>query len=139
MVSFRGQKKAWAPPRSVSFTGLIQNFRRASPPLSYAESPPPPGDYAICTSALSRYPVCETFGASKKYKKMTKSFLSLLEDNTECSPGRSALENRTYILVVTISRIPDRKTKIPSSRRGQIIFVNPASRVACCSSENETP
>ena len=39
MVSFRGQKKAWAMPRSVSFTGLIQNFRRASPPLSYAESP----------------------------------------------------------------------------------------------------
>ena len=41
MVSFRGQKKAWATPRSVSFTGLIQNLRRASPPLSYAESPPP--------------------------------------------------------------------------------------------------
>ena len=34
MVSFRGQKKA------LSFTGLIQNFRRAFPPLSYAESPP---------------------------------------------------------------------------------------------------
>ena len=42
MVSFRGQKKAWATPRSVSFRGLIQNFRRAFPPLSYAESPPPP-------------------------------------------------------------------------------------------------
>ena len=42
MVSIRSQKKAWATPRSVSFTGLIQNFRRASPPLSYAESPPPP-------------------------------------------------------------------------------------------------
>ena len=41
MVSFRGQKKAWATPRSVSFRGLIQNFRRAFPPLSYAESPPP--------------------------------------------------------------------------------------------------
>ena len=27
----------------VSFRGLIQNFRRASPPLSYAESSPPPG------------------------------------------------------------------------------------------------
>ena len=40
MVSIRSQKKAWAMPRSVSFTGLIQNFRRASPPLSYAESPP---------------------------------------------------------------------------------------------------
>ena len=29
-----------ATPRSVSFRGLIQNFRRASPPLSYAEFPP---------------------------------------------------------------------------------------------------
>ena len=25
----------------VSFRGLIQNFQQASPPLSYAESPPP--------------------------------------------------------------------------------------------------
>ena len=31
--------KAWATPRSVSFRGLIQKFRLASPPLSYAESP----------------------------------------------------------------------------------------------------
>ena len=30
------------PDRSVSFRGLIQNFRRGSPSLSYAESPPPP-------------------------------------------------------------------------------------------------
>jgi len=37
--SLLGVKKAWATPRSVSFRGLIQNFRRASPPLSYAESP----------------------------------------------------------------------------------------------------
>ena len=34
MVSFR------ATPRLVSFRGLIQNFRQASLPLSYAESPP---------------------------------------------------------------------------------------------------
>ena len=39
MVSFRG-KNVWATPRLVSFRGLIQNFRRASLPLSYAESPP---------------------------------------------------------------------------------------------------
>ena len=39
--SLLGVKKAWATPRSVSFRGLIQNFRLASPPLSYAESPPP--------------------------------------------------------------------------------------------------
>ena len=36
MVSFRGQKKALTTPRSVSFRGLIQNFRWASQPLSYA-------------------------------------------------------------------------------------------------------
>ena len=41
MVSFGGQKKAWATPRSVSFRGFIENFRRASPPPSYAEFPPP--------------------------------------------------------------------------------------------------
>ena len=40
MASFRRKNKAWATPRSVSFRGLIQNFRRASPPLSYAEFPP---------------------------------------------------------------------------------------------------
>ena len=40
MVCFRGEKKAWATPRSVSFRGLIQKVRRASPPLSYEESPP---------------------------------------------------------------------------------------------------
>ena len=38
--SILGVKKAWATHRSVSFKGLIQNFRRASPPLSYAGSPP---------------------------------------------------------------------------------------------------
>ena len=45
MASFRGKKKkkAWATPRSVSFRGLIQNFRRASPPFSYASAPAPPG------------------------------------------------------------------------------------------------
>ena len=36
-----GVKKAWATPIPVSFRGLIQNFRLASPPLSYAETPPP--------------------------------------------------------------------------------------------------
>ena len=39
----QGSKKAWATPRSVSFSGLIQNFRSASPPLSYADSPPVEG------------------------------------------------------------------------------------------------
>ena len=41
-LSSFASKKAWATPRSVSFGGLIQNFRRASVPPSYAESPPPP-------------------------------------------------------------------------------------------------
>ena len=38
--SLLGVKIAWPMHRSVSFIrGLIQNFRRASPPLSYARSP----------------------------------------------------------------------------------------------------
>ena len=39
MVSFRGPKKAWATPRSVSFRGLIQNCQQATAPLSYAVPP----------------------------------------------------------------------------------------------------
>ena len=42
MASFRGQKKAWATPRLVSFRGLIQNFRRASPRLQMRSPPIPP-------------------------------------------------------------------------------------------------
>ena len=40
IYSFRGQKKAWTTPRLVSFRGLIQNFRRACPPVSYGSPPP---------------------------------------------------------------------------------------------------
>ena len=43
MVSFRGQKKLEPRPDWSPLGVLIQNFQRASPPLSYAESPPPPG------------------------------------------------------------------------------------------------
>ena len=45
-VSFRGQKTLGPRPDRSPFGGLIQNFRRPSPPLSYAESLPPPGDKA---------------------------------------------------------------------------------------------
>ena len=48
MVSFRGQKKL-GPRRSdrSPLGGLIQSFRRASPPLSYADPPSPePPTYA---------------------------------------------------------------------------------------------
>ena len=52
MVSFRGQKKLGPRPDWSPLGGLIQNFRRASPPLSYAESPP--GFYAqLLLSILS--------------------------------------------------------------------------------------
>ena len=40
MVSFRGQKKLESRPDWSPLRGLIQNFRRASPPL---QVPPPPG------------------------------------------------------------------------------------------------
>ena len=49
-VFFRGQKRL-GHPQLVSFRGLIQNFRRASPPFSYGS--PPPGvlitTFAVCT------------------------------------------------------------------------------------------
>ena len=37
-----GVKEGWATPRLVSFRGLKQNFRRASPPLSFRSSPRTP-------------------------------------------------------------------------------------------------
>ena len=44
MVSL-GPKRGWATPRMVSFSfrGLIHNFLRASPPISYGSPPLPPG------------------------------------------------------------------------------------------------
>ena len=44
MVSFRDQKKLGLRPDRSPLAGLIQNFRRASPPLSYAEYPLPEKD-----------------------------------------------------------------------------------------------
>ena len=40
MVSFSGKKKLGPRPDRSPLGGFIQNFRRASPPLSYAEFPP---------------------------------------------------------------------------------------------------
>ena len=42
-----GSKKGCTTPRLVSLRSLIQNFRRESPPLSKAESSPPPLDKAL--------------------------------------------------------------------------------------------
>ena len=42
MIAFRGQKKVGPRPDWSPLGSLIQNFRRASPPLSYAEFPPGP-------------------------------------------------------------------------------------------------
>ena len=41
MASFRGPKKLGPGPDRSPLGGLIQNFQRASPSLSYAESPTP--------------------------------------------------------------------------------------------------
>ena len=40
MISFRGQKKLGPRPDPSPLGGLIQNFQRASPPLSYVNPPP---------------------------------------------------------------------------------------------------
>ena len=50
--SLLGVKKVCATPRSVSFRGLIQNFRRASPTLSYEGIPPE--TYPIYNKTLVR-------------------------------------------------------------------------------------
>ena len=48
-----GSKKGWDTPRLVSFRGLIQNFWRASPPLSYGS--PPRG---TVDADVDVFPVC---------------------------------------------------------------------------------
>ena len=48
-----GSKKGWDTPRLVSFRGLIQNFWRASPPLSYGS--PPRGTVDVDVDV---FPVC---------------------------------------------------------------------------------
>ena len=42
MIAFKGQKKVGPRPVRSPLGGLIQNFRRASPPLSCGS--PPPGE-----------------------------------------------------------------------------------------------
>lgn len=48
-------KKGWANPRLVSFKAFIQNFRRASPPLSYES---PPRDFGLSPPQSSLFWVC---------------------------------------------------------------------------------
>ena len=49
MIAFRGQKKVGPPPDLPPLGDLIQNFRRASPPLLYG-SPPRGGGLAVAQS-----------------------------------------------------------------------------------------
>ena len=78
----QGSRKAWAAPRSVSFWGLIQNFRRASPPLSYTDSPPPP------RAGSSRR--CQLSKPHLKYR-MKKIYVS--RSFVECVRGRGERQN----------------------------------------------
>ena len=83
IVCFRGEKKkAWATPRSVSFRGLIQKVRRASPPLSYEESPPgiPPSGKTDTWSVSFRKQTAEETEKKKKPAAylVLRSFDSLL-------------------------------------------------------------
>ena len=41
----------------------MQNFRQASQPLSYAESPPPPGLFTVISNALQRESEIECYTA----------------------------------------------------------------------------
>ena len=51
MIAFRGQEKVGPRPDCSPFWGLIQYFRRASPPLSYG-SPPPQGGGEILKRSI---------------------------------------------------------------------------------------
>ena len=49
--------KGWATPRLVSFGGLIQNVRRAFPPLPYGS--PPPGAWQTITRGTCVRKTCK--------------------------------------------------------------------------------
>ena len=51
MIAFKGQKKVGPSPVRSPLGGLIQNFRRASPPLSCG-SPPPGKQIEIAPSKI---------------------------------------------------------------------------------------
>ena len=76
MVSFRGQKERSTTRKSVSFRGLIQDFRRASPPPSYAETLPRGFTEESCEhkSHIARNfeSTCAARGDTFHYREMTK-------------------------------------------------------------------
>ena len=54
-----------ATPGLVSYRGLMQNFRQASQPLSYAESPP--GLFTVISNALQRESEIKCYAARSMY------------------------------------------------------------------------
>ena len=63
--------KGWATPRLVSFRGLIQNFRRASPPLLYGSLP-----LEYCYGRGRSAPDCKTVVFSHKIRLAQRSSLT---------------------------------------------------------------
>ena len=63
--------KGWATPRLVSFRGLIQNFRRASPPLSYGSLP-----LEYCYGRGRSAPDCKTAFLPPKIRLAQRSSLT---------------------------------------------------------------
>ena len=85
--SLLGVKKAWATPRSVSFRGLIQNFRRAFPPLSYAESP-----LGESASGSDECVKSEAVGIKKQWNLSLTQYV-LFAEPTECNKAEYDLKN----------------------------------------------
>ena len=52
MIAFRGLKKVGPRPDWSPFRGLIQTFRRASPPLSYGSPPRGGGGVKILQKSI---------------------------------------------------------------------------------------
>ena len=90
MVSFRGQKKLEPRQDRSPLGGLIQNLRRASPPLSYAEFPPRAAektitlDFSTPTRLINRpcrvTPELSSSSSSKQFH-----WISILLDDTKSS------------------------------------------------------
>ena len=72
--------------------GLIQNFRRASPPLSYAESPPPPASKV----KKSFNNLNGVFIGSCRYVYSSKSFLFSLYNINGYAPVKLNIKSSHY-------------------------------------------
>ena len=85
----------WATSRLVSFRGLIQNFRRPSPPLSHGSSPPP-GPMINCMTNC--FLPCDLFNVRMSVMKTWGTFIVIY-----CC-GTLVIIQSSLLFVVSITR-----------------------------------